>query len=186
MGSQNSRAVFRVVAPVLALACGNTVSPQISSISVHDDAPDLSLQGVAFARLAEGRVVARGNAQRLDYRRAGARMQAEHGGAVIFPDASSRLSALGSVRFIAEHAEGEIANRRGTAWGGVRVDAQRGDSARTERMAYDGDFLRSDVPVAAEGPGYRVQGHGLIARGDGTAIQLTNGVAGELQMEAHR
>ena len=152
MGSQNARAVLRVVAPVLVAACSSGVPPRISSISLRDDAPDLSLRGVAFARLAEGRVVARGNAERLDYRRAGARMQAEHGGAVIFPEASSRLAALGSIQFVAEHMDGEIANRKGVASGNVRADAERGDRART----------------------------------DGSVIQLTNGVAGQLQMEARR
>src|ERR687885_669201 len=107
MGSQNARAVFRVVAPVLVAACSNSLPPRISSLSLREDAPDLSLSGVAFARLAEGRVVARGNADRLDYRRTGARMQAAHGGAVIFPEASSRLSALGSIRFVAAHMDGE-------------------------------------------------------------------------------
>jgi hypothetical protein len=186
MGSQKARAVFRVVAPVLVAACGNAVPPRISSISLRDDAPDLSLRGVAFARLSEGRVVARGNAERLDYRRAGARMEAVRGGAVIYPQPGSRLAAFGSVRFIAERAEGEIANRRGIASGGVRVDASRGDTARTDRVFYDGDFLRSDVPVAAEGPGYRVDGRGMLARTDGTVVQLTDGVAGQLQTEGRR
>ena len=40
--------------------------------------------------------------------------------------------------------------------------------------------------VAAEGPGYRVDGRGMLARTDGTAIQLTDGVVGQLQMEARR
>ena len=186
MGSQNARAVFRVVAPILVAACGTALPPRISSISLRDDAPDLSLRGVAFARLAEGRVVARGNAERLDYRRAGARMEAVRGGAVIHPDPGTGVAPFGSVRFVAERIEGEIANRRGIASGGVRVDTSRGDTARTERVFYDGDFLRSDVPVAAEGPGYRVDGRGMLARTDGTVIQLTDGVIGQLQMEARR
>jgi len=90
------------------------------------------------------------------------------------------------VRFIAERVEGEIANRRGIASGAVRVDTSRGDTARTERVFYDGDFLRSDVPVAAEGPGYRVDGRGMVARTDGTSIRLTDGVVGQLQTEARR
>jgi hypothetical protein len=186
MGSQNVRAVLQVVAPVLVAACGSPVPSRISSISLREDAPDLSLSEVAFARLAEGRVVARGNADRLDYRRAGARMQAEHGGAIIFPEPSSRLAALGSIRFNAARMDGEIANRRGVASGDVRVDAERGDTGRTERVLYDNDVVRSDVAVAAEGPGYRVHGQGLFARTDGSVIQLTDGVAGQLQMEARR
>jgi hypothetical protein len=40
--------------------------------------------------------------------------------------------------------------------------------------------------VAAHGPGYRVNGNGLFARVDGSAIQLTSGVVGQLQMEGPR
>src|SRR5205823_12340446 len=127
-------------------------------------------------------------AERLDYRRAGARMEAVRGGAVIDPDPGIGIgiAAFGSVRFIAERVEGEIANRRGIASGAVRVDTSRGDTARTERGCYDGDFLRSDVPVAAEGPGYRVDDRGMDARTDGTSIRLTDGVVGQLQTEARR
>ena len=46
--------------------------------------------------------------------------------------------------------------------------------------------LRGNAPVAARGPGYRVNGNGLFARVDGSAIQLTSGVEGQLQMEAPR
>ena len=113
-------------------------------------------------------------------------MEAVRGGAVIHPDPGSRAAAFGSVRFVADRVEGEIANRRGIATGGVRVDTSRGDTARTERVFYDGDFLRSDVPVAAEGPGYRVDGRGMVARTDGTSIRLTDGVVGQLQTEARR
>jgi hypothetical protein len=183
MGSQNASARFGVVALVLGAACGNGTTPEISSISAPAEAPDLSLSGVAFARLADGRLAARGTAERLDYRRAGGRLEASRGGAVIQPSASS---AFGSVRFVADRIEGEVANKRGVASGGVRVDAARGDSARTDRVYYDGDFLRSDTRVAAEGPGYRVEGNGLLARTDGSAIQLTDGVRGQLQPEAPR
>ena len=172
-----------MVALVLGAACGNPATPEISSTSLPADAPDLSLAGVAFARLTEGRVTARGNAERLDYRRAGARLEASRGGAVIQPPPPA---PFGSVRFVADRIEGEVANRRGVASGGVRVDAARGDSARTERVYYDGDYLRSDTPVAAQGPGYSVQGNGMLARTDGTAIQLTRGVQGQLQAEARR
>ena len=113
-------------------------------------------------------------------------MEAVRGGALIHPEPGSRLAAFGSVRFIADRVEGEIANRRGIASGGVRVDTSRGDTGRTERVFYEGDSLRSDVPVAAEGPGYRVDGRGMLARSDGSAIQLTNGVVGKLQMEGRR
>ena len=183
MGSQNASAKLPIVALILGAACGNPATPRISSNSLPVDAPDLSLSGVAFARLTEGRVSARGTAERLDYRRAGARLEATRGGAVIH---SSPPSAFGSVRFVAEQIEGEVANRRGVASGGVRLDASRGDSARTERVYYDGDYIRSDTKVAAEGPGYTVTGNGLVARTDGSAIELSSGVAGQLQAEARR
>src|SRR5437762_538397 len=66
MGSQNVRAVLGVLVPALAWGCGNSANPPVSSIS-SPDVPDLSLQGVAFARLSEGQVVARGTAARLDH-----------------------------------------------------------------------------------------------------------------------
>jgi hypothetical protein len=58
--------------------------------------------------------------------------------------------------------------------------------ARSDRIYYDGDFLRSDARVDAAGPGYRVDGNGLLARTDGSVIQLTDGVKGQLRMEARR
>jgi hypothetical protein len=186
MGSQNGSAITGVVAFALAAGCGNAVTPQISPISTPADAPDLSLQGVALARLSEGRIVARGTADRLDYHRAGARLQASRGGGIVQPEPGSRLAAFGSLRFTADRVDGEIANRKGVASGAVRLDAARGDVARTERIYYDGDFLRSDTPVAAVGPGYRVEGSGFVARTDGTVIQLTEGVKGQLQVEARQ
>jgi len=87
-------------------------------------------------------------------------------------------------RFVADRVDGEIANRKGVASGAVRVEAARGDVARTDRIYYDGDFLRSDTRVDAAGPGYRVEGNGLLARTDGSVIQLTDGVKGKLQTEA--
>jgi len=131
-------------------------------------------------------MVARGTADRLDYHRTGARFQASHGGGVIQPEPGSRLAAFGSLRFVADRFDGEIANRKGVASGAVRVDTARGDVVRTDRIYYDGDFLRSDTRVDAAGPGYRVEGNGLLARTDGSVIQLTDGVKGKLQMEARQ
>jgi hypothetical protein len=183
MGSQNASARFRVVALVLGAACGNAPTPEISSTSLPVETPDLSLSGVAFARLTEGRVSARGTAERLDYRRPGARLEASRGTALVDP---APPAPFGSVRFVADRVEGSVAARSGVASGGVRLDAARGDSARTERVYYDGDYLRSDTPVAAQGPGYTVQGNGLVARTDGSAIQLTSGVRGQMQAEGRR
>jgi hypothetical protein len=184
MGSQSVRAVLLVLALALAAGCGNSANPSVSFISLPADGPDLSLQGVAFARLSEGQVVARGTAERLDYRRAGGRLVASRGSAIVHPEPGSALASFGTIRVVARDAEGEIPGRRGSASGGVRLDAVRGDTALTDRIEYEGDLLRSTSPVVAHGPGYRVNGKGLSARTDGSAIQLTNGVEGQLQMEA--
>lgn len=169
---------------VAAAACGNYVSPRMSGASVLEDAPDLSLRGVAFARMSEGRMVARGTAAKLDYRRSGGRLKAEEGAAQLVPDPGTALASLGALRVRAPLSEGEIVSRRGDAWGGVSLDAERGDQARTEAVHYEGDTVRSQTPVAARGPGYVVDGHGLNARTDGSRIDLTSGVQGQLQMEA--
>jgi len=175
-----------LVAPCLVSACGNAVSPTVSAISAPVDAPDLSLQGVAFARLSEGQVVARGTADRLDYRRAGGRVVASHGGGLVYPLPGTSLAQFGTVQFVANHFDGEVPNRRGTASGNVRMHTARGDTATTERIDCEGDLLRSSVPVAAKGPGYRVEGNGLLAKTDGTSIQLTQGVKGQLEVEGRR
>jgi hypothetical protein len=137
---------------------------------------------VAFARLSEGRVVSRGTAERLDYRRSGGRLLASGGAAMIYPQPGAKLASLGALRFTAARLEGEVPTRRGTASSGVRLDATRGDTARTEQVHLDGDLLRTDTSVSASGPGYRVESNGLLARTDGSAIQFTRGVKGELQV----
>jgi len=167
----------------LAVACE---SASVSHTSLPVDAPDLSLEGVAFARLSEGRVVSRGTAEHLDYRRAGGRLVASAGAASMDPEPGTALASFGTLHFSAPHADGEIANKRGTAWGGVNLDTGRGDRAFTEAVEYDGKVLRSDQKVTAHGPGYRVQGNGLVAQADGSAVQLTHGVTGQMQMEAER
>jgi len=136
--------------------------------------------------MSEGKVVARATAERLDYRRAAGRMVASRPGGMVYPAPGSSLAQYGTIRFLARDAEGEVLNRRGSAWGNVRVDTARGDTALTERIDCDGDFLRSSVPVAARGPGYQVDASGLSARTDGTDIRLTSGVKGQLRMEARR
>src|SRR5258705_8953382 len=125
MGSQSVRAVLGVLVPALAWGCGNSANPPVSSISIPD-VPDLSLQGVAFARSSEGQVVARGTAARLDYRRGGGRLVASGATAVVQPTPGRSLGALGTLRFVAQDARGEVPNRRGFGSGGVRVDATRG------------------------------------------------------------
>jgi lipopolysaccharide export system protein LptC len=186
MGSQSASTVFPALALAFAAGCGKTEDAPVSSFSTPVDAPDLSLTSVAFARLSEGRVVARGNAERLDYRRTGGRLEAANGALVVYPQAGSGLAEFGTMRLAAPHIDGEIPNRRGTASGGARLDTSRGDVALAERVAYDRDLLRSDVPVQARGPGYQVQGNGFSAKTDGSDIRLTDGVRGRLQVEARR
>jgi hypothetical protein len=141
---------------------------------------------VAFARLSEGRVVARGTAEHVDYRRAGGRVLAANGAATMVPDARSGLAPFGTLHFTAPHADGEIANRHGTAWGGVTLDTGRGDRVVTDAAAYDSAVIHSESRVTAHGPGYRVEGNGLVAQADGNSIRLTHGVQGQMQMEAQR
>src|SRR5258705_3913450 len=129
MGSQTVRAVLGLLSPCLASACGNPVNPTVSSISTQVDAPDLSLHGVAFARLSEGQVVARGTADRVDYRRAGGRVQASHGGGMVYPLPGSGLAQFGPGPVVAKGIEGEVPNRPGVAFGGVPVGTTRGDVA---------------------------------------------------------
>ena len=144
------------------------------------------MQGVAFARSSEGQLVARGTAERLDYRREGGRLEASRGSAIIHPTPGSSLATYGTIRVLAREAEGEVPNARGTARGGVRVDTARGDSALTDRVALENSVLKGDAPVAARGPGYRVNGTGFSVRTDGTAVRVGGGVRGQLQMEPAR
>jgi hypothetical protein len=180
MRSQILAAVMEIL---LTVACETA---NVSHTSAPVDAPDLSLESVAFARLTEGRVVARGTAEHLDYRRAGGRLVAYVGAASMEPEPGTGLASFGTLYFAAPHVDGEIANRRGTAWGGVNLDTGRGDRAFTDAVDYDGTVVRSDKKVTARGPGYRVQGNGLVAQADGSAVRLIDGVTGQLQMEASR
>ena len=178
---------FITVGAALAVACTEkAVAPVMSVTSTHEAAPDLSLERVAFARISEGRVVARGTADRLDYRRAGGRVTAADGSAYMEP--TKGYASYGILHFTAPAADGEISGRSGVATGGVQLDTARGDTAATEKVEYEGaaGFVRSATPVDASGPGYRVQGNGLLARADGSAVQLVRGVRGSLEMEARR
>jgi hypothetical protein len=151
---------------------------------VTSDAPDLSLKGVAFARTSEGRIAARGTAARLDYRRPGGRVDAEVTAMTLFPQPGSQLASFGQLGFSAPHAKGEVTARRGTAFGGVDFASSRGDRGRTDAVELDGDTLHGETPVVLTGPGYQMQGRGLIATADGKTVGLTNGVTGTLQTEA--
>src|SRR4051812_29663693 len=108
MGSQSVKAGVGVLGLCLASGCGNPVSPTVSAISTPNDAPDLSLRGVALARSSEGQVVSRAPAERLDYRRAGGAFVARSVAGVAYPLPGSSLAQLGTVRFVASDAEGEV------------------------------------------------------------------------------
>jgi Lipopolysaccharide-assembly, LptC-related len=165
------------------LACGkqNTAMSQGTSVSATADSPDLSLRGVAFVRTADGRITARGTADRLDYRRAGGRLDAEVTAMTLVPQPGGRLATFGLMHFVAPHAKGEVGDKRGNAWGGVRFESDRGDHASTEAVEYADDQVRGDRPVTARGPGYTMHGNGLLAKGDGSEVTLTNGASGTLE-----
>ncbi|MGZ6142156.1 MAG: hypothetical protein ACXWLM_02400 [Myxococcales bacterium] len=141
---------------------------------------------MAFARLSEGRVVARGTADHLDYRRAGGRLVASVAAASMEPEPGTGLASFGTLYFAAPHVDGEIANRHGNAWGGVNLDTGRGDRSFTDAVEYDGAVVRSSTKVTAHGPGYKVQGNGLEAQADGSSVKLLHGVTGQMQVEGGR
>ena len=141
---------------------------------------------MAFARLSEGRLVARGTAEHLDYRRAGGRLVASQGDVTILPEPGSDLASYGELKVSAPHIEGEVGNRRGDGTGGVRLDTARGDRAESDAVHYDGSTVRSDTRVVARGPGYNVESQGMVAQSDGSAVRLTKGVQGKLELEGSR
>jgi hypothetical protein len=144
---------------------------------------DLVLREVAFARVSDGRISARGTAEELIYRRSTAHLVGSDAAVRFPPSQKAELASLGSVYLAAPRVEAEVAAHRGTASGGVRLDSEHGDRGRTERAAYDGsrDLLTGDAPVDLRGPGYAVRSRGFVARADGSAIQLLGGVAGRLE-----
>lgn len=178
-----SQCAIVFLASASAACTGTSVATPVSHLSLPGASPDLSLQGVAFARLSEGRLVARGTADHLDYRRGGGRLVASNGAATIVPEPGSGLASYGTLRVSAPHIEGEVANRRGDGSGGVRLDTARGDRAESEAVHYDGTTVRSDTRVVAQGPGYRVESHGMVAQADGSRVRLTSGVQGKLESE---
>ena len=131
-------------------------------------------------------MVARGTARHVDYRRAGGRMIASDGDATIVQDPGSGTASFGTLHVKAPNADGEISNRRGTAWGGVTLLTGRGDDAVTQTVAYDNSQVHSESHVTAHGPGYHVEGNGLVAASDGSSVRLTHGVQGQMQMGAER
>ena len=172
-------------AAALLLGCGaGTAPPDVSDPSPPAEAPDLTLHQVAFARLSDGRVVARGTARELAYHRtAGGRLDGQTAVAALYPEQGTGYAMFGETLVTAPRVEGDLGGRRGAASGGVNFRAARGDHGTTERLLWDGplDRLSGDRPVEAEGPGYRVRSQGFSARAGGSDVTLTGGVVGTLQ-----
>jgi lipopolysaccharide export system protein LptC len=183
-----SQFAIATTAAALLAGCGDQTAPGsiVSDRSLPNDAPDLVLYDVAFARLADGRVAARGTAKQLGYRRAGGRLDANIAFATLYPEPSTGYATFGAVQLDAPRVEGDLSSKRGTASGGVNFRAARGDRGSTERILCDGlhDELSGDRDVIASGPGYAVRSHGFSAHADGSDVTLTGGVSGTLQPEA--
>jgi hypothetical protein len=155
----------------------------MSEASLPPEGPaDLILQEVAFARFSDGKISSRGTAEELSYRRSAGRLLAAQASLRLPPRAGSALSPLGLLHLSAPTVEAETTARRGVGSRGVRLDSERGDRARTDRVSYEGarELVTSDTPLSAEGPGYRVRSRGFVARADGSEVQLLGGVSGRL------
>src|SRR5881392_3185241 len=124
----------------LALLCGCSTHPRdVSEASLPAEGPpDLILQEVAFARLSDGQISSRGTAEELTYRRSAGRLFASQAVLRLPPRAGSGLAPLGLLYLSAPRVEAETSARRGVGSQGVRLDSERGDRARTERVTYDG------------------------------------------------
>src|SRR5436305_13636947 len=116
-----SQSAVAGAAAALLLGCGGRTGPVsgVSDPSPPSDVPDVVLHDVAFARLADGRVTARGTANELGYRRAGGRLDADVGFATLYPEPSSGYAIFGAVQVDAPRAEGDLSSKRGTGSAGV-------------------------------------------------------------------
>ncbi|HEY2029422.1 MAG TPA: hypothetical protein VGH20_09450 [Myxococcales bacterium] len=101
----------------------------------------------------------------------------------VFPEPGAQVASFGAMHFSAPSATGEVSARHGVATGGVRFAAARGDRGQTQSLEYDGDTVHGEDLVRLSGPGYRVQGRGVVARADGSTITLRDGVRGTLQAD---
>src|SRR5437879_939414 len=116
-----SQFVIPSAAAALLLGCGaRTAPPQdMSDRSPPTETPDLTLHQVAFARLSDGRVVARGTAREMAYHRtAGGRLEGQSAVAALYPAQGTGYALFGETRVTAPRAEGERRGRRGTPSGG--------------------------------------------------------------------
>ena len=71
----------------------------------------MALHEVAFARLADGRVTARGTANELGYRRAGGRLDADVGFATLYPEPSSGYAIFGAVQVDGRMVDAPVVQR---------------------------------------------------------------------------
>src|SRR5207302_1723127 len=124
-----SQSATAFVAAALLVGCGSppTASVEVSDPSPPSDSPDLLLHEVAFARLAEGRVTARGTATQLGYRRAGGRLGAQSPTARLHPQPATGYAVFGEAQPAGPHGGGERATNHGTAAGGTVREPQNED-----------------------------------------------------------
>src|SRR6266852_3231240 len=120
-----SQFVIPGAAAALLLGCGARPAPSqdLSDHSPPPGAPDLTLHGVAFARLSDGRVAARGTAREVSYRRAGGRLDGRVAVASLYPEAGTGYAMFGEVLLTAPRVDGDLGNKRGSASGGVTFRA---------------------------------------------------------------
>ena len=146
-----------------------------------EEPADLVLSGVAFVRSASGKIVARGTAAGASWRQSAGRLEAASVDARL-ARGSQAPAELGELSLLAPNASGELSSKSGIGWGGVELRAARGDRARSERLLLDGvaGTVHSPGPVEAHGPGYQIRGSELTARSDGTRVEITGGVRGQL------
>src|SRR5256885_12989700 len=106
-------------AAALLLGCGAGPVPgqDVSDRSLPSEPPDLTLHEVAFARLSDGRVVARGTARELAYRRAGGRLDGQTAVATLYPGEGTGYAMFGEVHVAAPRVDGDLGTRRGRASG---------------------------------------------------------------------
>ncbi len=188
MRRQSPQAALAALLLLVGLAgCQKFFSPSSEGVGVvgrlagEQEPADVVLRRLAFVRLADGRVAARGTAAEASYRQSASTVEAMSL-SVELPPGSHAPADVGHLRITAPQASGDLTARTGLGWGGVDARAERGDHATTERVLIDGPGNRVTSPtlVDAAGPGYAVHGSSLTATADGRSIRLQGGVQGRL------
>lgn len=152
---------------LLATGCWSSRSGETRGL-----VPELVMEGVRFSLERGGTNRARGEADRVTYRRDTTAFTAEGLSLVL-------EAADGPVRITAPRGEGVGAERRFDVTGGLT--ATRGaDVALTERARYQGAAgggatVSGDQPVTVSGPGYRLAGRGFTLDPASGQLVLTGG-----------